>query len=82
MTADREFAQTVIGLIADTFGVRPQNIDLLTTADDVDGWDSLGHSVLMARLSRKLGIEIGEDTAATAKTVGMLIDALWGIRLA
>jgi acyl carrier protein len=55
-------------------------INRQTTADDVDGWDSLGHSVLIARLSKILGVEIGEDVAASAKTVGMLVDRLLELR--
>jgi acyl carrier protein len=66
----------VIAVIADTFGVDPSTIGRATVADDVDGWDSLAHTVLMMRLQRVLGAEIDEATASGVETVGDLIDAL------
>jgi len=73
---ENALGRIVIGIIADTFNADPLAITRSTTAEDVDGWDSLGHSVLMTRLSRKLGLEIGEDIASGADTVGELIDML------
>jgi len=71
-----ELARLVTSVIADTFDVPPEAISEATTADDVAGWDSLGHSVLMTRLARRLAIPLGEDIAGTADSVGELIAAL------
>jgi acyl carrier protein len=68
-------AEVVITTIAETFSADPKSIERQTIADDIDGWDSLGHSVLLARLARRLAISIGEDDAA-AESVGELIDRL------
>ena len=70
------FGRGVVAIIADTFAVDSHRIGRGTTADDVDGWDSLGYSVLLARLSKKLDIEIGERIASSARNVGELIDLL------
>jgi len=42
----------------------------------VNGWDSLGHTVLMVRLQKKLRVAIPEHVAANVQTVGELIEAL------
>lgn len=66
----------VIAVIADTFDIDPASVLPSTVADDVDGWDSLGHSVLIVRLSRRLGIEIDDWTASELRSVGHMIDVL------
>jgi acyl carrier protein len=71
-----DFESRVIGVIATTFSVPASAISRATTADDVDGWDSLGHSILMTRLSHHLAMEIGEDIASGPDNVGELVDAL------
>ncbi len=76
MNDDRDFERQVIAIIADTFSAPPDSIGRRTTADDVDGWDSLGHSILLARLSQKLHLEIGEEIAAQSADVGDLVDRL------
>jgi acyl carrier protein len=73
---DAALSDRIVGIIADTFGADPACIGRTTVADDVDGWDSLGHSVLMVRLSRRLGIEIDDWTASESRSVGHLIDLL------
>ena len=70
------FETKIIGLIAETFGADPRTIGRETVADDVDGWDSLGHSILLARLSQKLHVDIGEEIASAPRNVGELVDQL------
>jgi acyl carrier protein len=71
-----DLSGAIIAIIAETFDADAAKIASETTADDIDGWDSLGHSVLMTRLSRKLGLPIGEDIAGSVENVGQLIQAL------
>jgi acyl carrier protein len=73
---DPSFEAKIIALIADTFSADPKEIGRETVANDVDGWDSLGHSILLARLSQKLGIDIGEEIASGTENVGQLVDQL------
>ncbi len=72
----REFEESVCAIVGDTFAGARGRVTRATTADDVDGWDSLGNSILLTRLSTKLGIEIDESLAARAQNVGELVDAL------
>lgn len=67
---------TVIAVIGETFSVAPSHLSRSTTAADVDGWDSLAHTVLMVRLEKRLGMRIAESIAAKAVSVGELIDLI------
>lgn len=73
---DAEVFETVRTLVAETFNCSVADVDRSTTADDVSGWDSLSHTILMIRLQTALGIKIPEQTAAEAETVGDLSDRL------
>ena len=71
-----DIAGEVRAIIAETFNVASSDITDDTVADDVDGWDSLAHTVLMVRLQKKLRVAIPEHVAANVQTVGELIEAL------
>ena len=61
MTANAtDIARTVVDVIAETFGIDSSCVSRTTTAADVDGWDSLAHTVLMVRLEKRLGRPISE----------------------
>ncbi|MGE0715337.1 MAG: acyl carrier protein [Alphaproteobacteria bacterium] len=76
MTAPDDIARAVVATIAETFGVDPAAIGRDTVPADVDGWDSLAHTMLMIRLEKRLGRVIGERIATMAGSVGVLIDLL------
>ena len=71
-----EIRALVIEVIAETFEADASVIHDATVADDVDGWDSLGHTVLMIRLGKRLGRGVPESIASEAKNVGLLIAML------
>lgn len=75
-----ELAKQVRKIIAETFNVDEGQITNETTADDVDGWDSLAHTILMVRLQRNLNLTIPETLAANSETVGALIEGLRQLR--
>jgi acyl carrier protein len=43
-----------------------------TTADDVDGWDSLTHSVLLMRIERAFGVRFEPAEVMALENVGQL----------
>lgn len=45
-----------------------------TTAADVDGWDSLGHTTFILMLERALGIEIDPEASLEFSDIGALVD--------
>jgi len=71
-----DIAATVISVIAETFSIGPDAVSRDTVAADIDGWDSLSHTVLMLRLEKRLGRRIDERVAIKANSVGALIDLL------
>jgi len=75
MTRD-DIQDAVAATISDTFNHPKEAIHSDTIAEDVDGWDSLSHTILMVRLQNRLGIKIPESVAGASPTVGVLIDNL------
>lgn len=71
---------TVIATIAETFCVEPTTICRSTIAADIDGWDSLSHTILMMRLEKALKVRIDETLASTAENVGELIEGIGALR--
>ena len=51
-------------------------IDRSTTADDIDGWDSLSHAVLIMRLEKNFNVRIPAATATSFRNIGELVDSL------
>lgn len=47
-----------------------------TTADDVDGWDSMTHILLISAIEDKFGIEFSQKEVVRFKTVGDLLDSI------
>jgi acyl carrier protein len=45
-----------------------------TTADDVEGWDSLMHVTLMVNMEKAFGIKFTSSEVASLKNVGELVD--------
>lgn len=75
-----EVDATVVRVISETFNCHADQVLENTTAEDIDGWDSLKHTILMIRLQRALGVKIPESVAAEVATVGDLIRRLKELR--
>ena len=60
------------GLVEETFDRPPGSVGEQTRCDEVPGWDSLGHSVLLSRLSKRYQLALAEADAALDVTVGQL----------
>ena len=63
----------IYAIIADQFTVDPAALGPGTTADDVDGWDSLNHSRLLMRLERELKRDIPDHLLFELNNVGDLV---------
>ncbi|WP_416423972.1 acyl carrier protein [Pseudomonas sp. App30] len=44
-----------------------------TTADDVEGWDSMAHVRLLLSIKKKFGIEFAASETSSLKNVGDLV---------
>lgn len=66
----------VFEIVARTFRVDVAVLSLTTTADDVDGWDSLAHATLLIRLEKAFDVDLDSDEASQAQDLGALIDVI------
>jgi acyl carrier protein len=52
------------------------SISPATTAQDVEGWDSLMHVTLMVNVEKAFGIRFSSSEVASLKNVGELLDLI------
>ncbi|WP_409190090.1 acyl carrier protein [Bradyrhizobium sp. RDM4] len=55
----------------DDLGLEPE-----TTADDVDGWDSLSHIRLILAVSKTFGIKFSASEIGSLKNVGEFVELI------
>lgn len=67
---------TLIAEIRDTFDDPSLVVERTTTAEDVDGWDSVSNIELMVALEARFGISFRTGEIAGMKNVGELVDAV------
>ncbi len=60
----------------DTFEDDEINVQRDTTAEDIEGWDSLNHVTLMLRIEKAFGVKFTTAQVAKLKNVGELVDLL------
>ena len=65
---------TLTNVFRDTFDDEDLTIKPETTADDIDGWDSLTHIRLMLSVERAFGIRLSASEIGKLKKVGDLAD--------
>jgi acyl carrier protein len=71
-----EIYSKVSGIFADLFLVDDIALDDGTTADQVDGWDSLTHINLMIAVESEFGFKFDLGEIEKFKAVGDLVDAI------
>lgn len=54
------------------------NITAETTANDIDGWDSLSHVNLIVAIETKLGIKFSQKELLSFRNVGDLLKSISG----
>ena len=60
----------------DVFDEEDITVDEGTTAEDIDGWDSLEHINLMAAVESEFGIKFSMGQIVTMKNVGEMADII------
>jgi acyl carrier protein len=78
VTVQREhISAAVYDCVADMFGIADRSrIGDALSAAEVDGWDSLSHTLLLMRIEDALGWELPLEAVYGAATLGELIDVL------
>jgi acyl carrier protein len=65
----------VADVVRSAFRLSPAvSISADTTSADVDGWDSLSHSILIMQIEERFGIELPMDRAFALANVGELAE--------
>ena len=81
MTMDAMLDQ-LQSVFRDVFEDDELTIDRQTSADDVEGWDSLMHVSLMINVERVFGVKFSTTQVASLKNVGELMDLIESRRAA
>ena len=66
--------EKIIALIEKTLNLNEGTLGEETRIEDVDGWDSLAHVLIIGDLESSLGISIPLDEAIEITTVGELFE--------
>jgi len=56
-----------------TFDIDPKSVTLETKAEDVSGWDSVGHLSLAANLEEAFGISLDVDDLMEMESVSQIV---------
>jgi len=70
---DDEVFTQVRAVMARVFGVDPSRIVDATRAEDIDGWDSLMHLIVLTGIERRLRVKLPMEKAYAAQNVGALV---------
>ena len=73
MTKDQILEQ-IAGIIRETFQQDDAEIDRETTALDVDGWDSLSHTMLLLEVETHFKARLPSERVYELANVGELVD--------
>ncbi len=74
MTENELLAQLSL-IFTDVIDEGAVNLTMVTTADDVEGWDSLNHIQIIAAVEKKFGFRFSLNEIQLFKNVGDLVRA-------
>jgi acyl carrier protein len=73
---DKEIIARIAELLADVLEVDEVALTPATTADQVDGWDSISHVRLLIAIEREFGFEFGSNEGTGLRNVGALVSLI------
>ncbi|MEA1649030.1 acyl carrier protein [Nitrospirillum sp. BR 11164] len=69
---NEEIFLKIRAIIANQFLADPESITPVTSAIDVDGWDSVSHTMLILEIEERLGILLPSEDVGSLETVADL----------
>jgi acyl carrier protein len=66
--------ETLAEVAAEVIGVPTVRLTPRMSANEVPGWDSLNHTLIILEISNMLGIELRADEIATLPDLGSVVD--------
>jgi acyl carrier protein len=76
MASSTEIMGKLTGVFVDVFDDDDISLSDETTADDIDGWDSLTHIRLMLSVERAFGMKFSATEIGRLKNVGGLVELI------
>ena len=74
----KEIEEMFFNCLAKTFGENNiKNVDELSSAKDVKGWDSFGHIALLSNLEKKFQIHFSFKDIYSFECIGDIIDLIY-----
>ena len=73
---EEEIYERLNEVLRDVFDDDTIEVDDLTTADDIDDWDSLEHINLIAAVEKEFGIKFKMGEVSTMKDVGEMVEII------
>jgi len=74
--SDTNILEELARLMSETFSQSVASVTCETTADDIDGWDSLAHARLMLAVEKHYGISFPGAKLFGLSCVGDLVDLI------
>ena len=69
-----EILNTITGIMRDVFDEDDLEVSEVTSAEDVEEWDSLSHVRLIVAIERKFGFKFKNSEIESLKNVGDLVN--------
>ena len=63
-------------MMSDLFDVDPDDVNLETSPDTIESWDSIGHIRLIASIEEKYGLSIPPEEQIEMLNVDLILDLL------
>ena len=76
LTTNAPLFTRLTGVICDVFQCPDVPITRETSSLDIDGWDSLSHTILLLRVEKEFGVRLPLDRTRTIANVGDLADLI------
>jgi len=70
---EQEIFDKVAECISRTFRIPSASVSSQLTAEDVDGWDSLAHGMLMIRVEKACNVRLQGDIVGSLQNVGDIV---------
>lgn len=73
---ENEILFKVQGIIADVLDLPDLHVTKETTAEEVEGWDSLNHINIVLSVEKQFGIKVGTAEIEELRNVGELVELI------
>ena len=70
---EQEIFDKVAECISRTFRIPTASVNNQLTAEDVDGWDSLAHGMLIIRIEKACNVRLPSDIVGSLQNVGDIV---------